>query len=216
VFRMLAWGTALALLFLLSSAAPAGATSYTVTAALYHPDGSSTVNNLLTCGWHNNCTYGPDHGQALDWVPANSSVTTTWVRLWVVGGGSSAWWAARQETYYQELPCKEMRSDIERVSDWALYGSVLQYHSGGNPNHAYGNVYASTGGVYNEAVAGYILDHSLDNCSSTGNHTHQFYQSGPSDLAYWKNTQISSTCNLCMTPYQIWTTNEYAIQFVTS
>lgn len=48
---------------------PASATSYTVTFMLYHPDGPSTDTNYLTCGWHSNCTYGPDGGAALDWQP---------------------------------------------------------------------------------------------------------------------------------------------------
>lgn len=197
-----------------SAAQPAAGS--TITIVTYHPTGSSSVNDLLSCGWHDICIPGPNGGPALDWVPANFSNTSTWSRLFAIGGGTSSTWVAREEGYYQETPCKQVRIDIERISDWALYGTVHQYHSGGNPNHNYGNLFASTAGVQNAMVTGYILPHAQDNCTSTGDHTHQFYESGPNDTWWGKDSvPLWNTCNLCMQPYNIWSTYEYAVQFIT-
>lgn len=194
---------------------PADAAGQDMIFFLYHPDGSATVDNLLSCGWHDNCINGPDGGAALDWVPANPSYTQTWVRLMGVTNSSSPVWGAREEFFYQEFPCKQVQTNIMRISDWAIYGYVHQYHSGGNPNHNYANLYANNAGYKTSAVAGYILPHLQDNCSSTGDHTHQFYQSGPNDTYYRKNYAISSACDLCFTPYGIWQTYEYKIKWVT-
>ena len=194
----------------------AAAVSYNVTFILYHPRGSTTMNNLLTCGWHSNCANGPNGGQALDWIPADSGYTTTWKRLVGVGGPGPSTWVARMQSYYTTSPCKQIKADIFRISDWAPYGYVHQYHSGGNPNPNYSNLYASTAGAANAGVAGYILPHDQDNCYSEGDHTHQFYASGPYDLWYGKNsTQTFNTCDLCYAPYAPWSTWEYGIQFAT-
>ena len=199
-----------------SSGGAQPAAGSTITIETFHPTGSSSVNDLLSCGWHNICIPGPDGGQALDWVPANMSNTSTWARIFAIGGGGSSTWVSRAESYYQETPCKQVRADIERISDYALYGTVHQYHSGGNPNHNYFNIFGSTAGVQNSAVTGYILPHAQDNCTSTGDHTHQFYESGPYDSWYGKDSySLFNTCNLCMTPFGIWSTYEYAVQFVT-
>jgi hypothetical protein len=198
------------------------ASAYNVTFALYHPDGPSTDTNYLTCGWHNNCTYGPDGGAALDWQPTGCTWTPNgsdchqkqvWVRLWGIGGGTSPTWVGRAESYYDTYPCKEIETSLMRISDWAVFGYVHAYHSGGNPNHNYWNLFASTAGRQNAAVGGYMLPHAQDNCSSTGDHTHQFYESGPNDSWWAKNSAISSTCDECGTPYPVWNTHEYAIQW---
>jgi len=231
MLRLLGLFAAVAGLLLLSNSAQAprsvaqsAPAAYTVTLMLYHPSGSASVNEQLTCGWHSLCptTGPPGGGPALDWVPVNFSSRTTWVRTFGVTGSGSSTWVAREETYYQETPCKQMRSDIERISDWALYGMVRQYHSGGNANHNYSNIYASTAGSYNSPVAGYILPHAQDNCTNYGDHTHQFYQSGPYDSWYTKNSvSVYNTCNYgvpgqpCGSPFPIWNTWEYGIQFVT-
>jgi hypothetical protein len=198
-------------------------TSYNITVTLFHPSGSATVNDLLTCGWHDSCIPGPNGGPALDWRPANCDPggschhQSTWSRLFAVGVGPTRTWVARQESYYQETPCKQVRADIERISDWARYGTVHQYHSGGNTNHSYSNIYASTAGVQNAAVTGYILSAGdNDNCVSTGDHTHQWYEPGPYEMWHAKNSVSAyNTCNGCMTPFGIWSTYEYGFQFAT-
>lgn len=91
------------------------------------------------------------------------------------------------ESYYTTYPCKQIKADLMRISDWVVYGSIHQYHSGGNRNPNYSNLYASTAGTRNTGVAGYVLPHAEDNCASTGDHTHQFYESGPYDMWYGKN-----------------------------
>jgi hypothetical protein len=213
VFRLLVTALVLGLGTGIVAANAPSAPTYTVTFMLYHPDGASNENNLLTCGWHDACTYGPDGGRALDWVPQNPGATQVWTRLLGIGGGTSPTWVGRSESYYETYPCKQIETSLMRISDWAIFGYVHAYHSGGNPNHAYWNLFASTAGRQNSHVGGYILPHAQDNCSSTGDHTHQFYESGPSDLWYAKNSAISSTCDLCYTPYPVWNTYEYAIQW---
>lgn len=54
------------LVVIFSTSTPASGEANYVTFGLYHPDGNSSVDNLLQCGWHNNCLDGPDGGRALD------------------------------------------------------------------------------------------------------------------------------------------------------
>lgn len=166
----------------------------------------------MRCSWHNNCLYGPDGGAALDWNPANPSSTTVWTRLIGAGPTTSATWVGRAESFYSTYPCKQVQTNIMRISDWAVFGYVHAYHSWGNANPSYFNIYASQSGVQNAHVGGYILPWQQDNCSSTGNHTHQFYESGPNDTWCSKNTSIP-WCDECYTPYPVWSTHEYLIQW---
>jgi hypothetical protein len=168
-----------------------------------HPTGLTgvqTIKSTLNCGWHDICDGSwPDaQSRGLDWVAADTGYQTTWVRTWSLGGPGPNTWVARAQSYYSESPCKRVVADVKRVSDWGLFGSVVNTHSRSSGS-SYWNLYASTAGKFASAVVGSFVPAGQDNCQSSGPHTHQHYLSGDYDTYFYKNPGMPTEqqCVLC-------------------
>jgi len=208
------------LICVLSASQPpaAKAASYYISVMTFHPTGDSSHNALLTCGWHEvgdcaPCPGSDPNPRALDWVAQGGS-TSVQVRLWAFGGPSSNTWVARMYSYKPTTGCYRIESDVKRISDYAVFGKVVALHSTRPASTAYANIYSKSSGYQNAAGVGSMVPQGQDNCQSGGPHTHQYYQSGPSQDQSGKNGGMPTECScLCNTSYGIWTTYEYYFKF---
>lgn len=202
----------------------AEAQSYLILAMTFHPTGSASNSALLTCGWHDVCdgSYPDTPSKGLDWVAQGGS-TSTWVRIWNYGGPSSSTWVARMNSSMPTTGCYRIASEVKRISDWAIFGSVVNQHSR-RTGSAYSNLFSRSGGYQNASVVGSMIPSGQDNCLTGGVHTMQWYASGDYDTESAKNAGIAKECVivppddtkcciLCNKPYSIWITYEYYFRF---
>jgi hypothetical protein len=198
--------------------APAAeAASYSITAFTFHPVGGGSYHAILDVGWHEvgDCIHCPDanpHG--LDWTWENDVSTLVRVRLWNWGGPSAITRVANMYSYYTTYPCKRIVSEVKRLSDGGVFGSVVNQHSYREGTYSTA-VYSRSSGYQNTANVGYMVPYQQDNCLTTANHTMQWYESGDHDTGYGKDTGIPTECQCCVcaTPYDVWNAWEYYFDF---
>jgi hypothetical protein len=199
----------------------AEAQSSLILAMTFHPTGSASNSAILTCGWHDICdaSYPDTYSKGLDWVAQGGS-TSTWVRIWNYGGPSSSTWVARMNSSMPTTGCYRIASEVKRISDGAIFGSVVNQHSR-RTGSAYANLFSRSGGYQNPSVVGSFVPLGQDNCTTEGPHTMQWYASGDYDTESGKNGGVpkeclpnsSTCCYSCNKSYSIWLTYEWYFRF---
>lgn len=180
--------------------------------------GGGSYDAILTVGWHDlgDCyPHCPDtYSKGLDWVWENDASTLVRVRLWNWGGPSAITRVANMSSSMPQYGCKRIVSAVKRLSDGGVFGSVVNQHSyrGGTYNSV---VYSRSSGYQNTANVGYMVPYQQDNCTTTGDHTMQWYESGNYDTGYGKDSSIPTECQCCGcgTPYDVWNVWEYYFSF---
>lgn len=207
----------IALSLLALSPAVSEAASDVVVLYLYHPTSFAPgVESKLMCGWHDNCDNQNNDptDKGLDWQNSTSTRSITVRFLSYLPSGSGSTWVGRALTTTSTFPCKRVTTRVFRI-DWYRVGEVVQNHSQGAASTNYWNLFASPGGTQNSISSGYYIPYSEDNCSSSYDHVMQWYESGPVEIAHFKNYGIphETQCFHCGTLYSPWSGPEYAFGY---
>ncbi|HWO73234.1 MAG TPA: hypothetical protein VNN21_06720 [Dehalococcoidia bacterium] len=193
--------------------APAEASHYSVSISLYHPTGNATNDARLTCGWHTTCDgVFTDAQLGLDWVwPSNMSYEVR-LRLFVAASFSSATVVGSVSTANSTSGCYKIEATIRRT-DGLRVGLVVNQHAQVSTPKAW-NISGREQGIYNDTSIGSMV--WPDNCTTWGRHTMQWYSRAWTGSSFSKNTSIPTESQCwydCYSPYGIWSTREYLIQF---
>jgi len=193
----------------------AGSTSYFITAMILHPTGGGSYKAILTCGWHDvgDCICPDTYSKGLDWV-AQSGSTQVSVRIAAYGGPSATTRVANMSSSMPQYGCKRIVSQVKRLSDGGLFGSVVNQHSYREGTYST-VIYSQLSGFQNIRDVGFMVPAGQDNCTTEGPHTMQWYESGNYDTEYGKDTGIPTECQCCGCNklYDPWLFYEYYFKF---
>lgn len=155
---------------------PAEATSFSY--SVWSQPGTSGSSATLTCGWHDNCTYGSD-GVALDWM--NSEDAAVYWRSWSSNSQGINSVGRVYVANQNSGSCYTTYGELKTLLGTSLNGIVYRHTSASIPGSP---PYVSSG-LY-PATTSFVLGYTVDNDCAGAYPAHLHQERGSS--SWTKNT----------------------------